>query len=93
MTVKHEVFPASRASHLDWCLPAKASLFYLKDNRMIDYIPDDESIRAFSERRSRLIQAIHAEEFSVMPGQTCRYCDYGTLCEVKKKGGGRANSH
>ncbi|MCX6699104.1 MAG: PD-(D/E)XK nuclease family protein [Methanomicrobiales archaeon] len=63
-------------------LPVKASLFYLKDNKLVDYIPDEGSITAFTERMSTMIQSIHAEQFPACPGQTCRYCDYGSLWDA-----------
>jgi DNA helicase-2/ATP-dependent DNA helicase PcrA len=66
-------------------IPVKASLFYLKDNKLMDYIPDTESITAFAERMSTLIKSIHAEQFEACPGQTCRYCDYGPLCDAQEK--------
>ncbi|MEI6842027.1 MAG: 3'-5' exonuclease, partial [Methanomicrobiales archaeon] len=66
-------------------LPVKASLFYLKDNKLVDYIPDDGSITAFTERMSTMIRSIHAEQFLACPGQTCRYCDYGSLCDAQEK--------
>jgi hypothetical protein len=31
-------------------VPVRASLYYLKDDKTIDYIPDNESIAAFKER-------------------------------------------
>ena len=36
-------------------LPVRASLYYLKDNKTIDYIPDESSIAAFRERVSAMI--------------------------------------
>jgi DNA helicase-2/ATP-dependent DNA helicase PcrA len=66
-------------------IPVKASLFYLKDNKLVDYIPDNESINAFTERMSTLIKSIHAEQFVACPGQACRYCDYGSLCDSQEK--------
>jgi len=66
-------------------IPVKASLFYLKDNKLVDYIPDTESINEFTERMSTLIKSIHAEHFEACSGQTCRYCDYGSLCDAQEK--------
>jgi DNA helicase-2/ATP-dependent DNA helicase PcrA len=66
-------------------LPLKASLFYIGDNKIVDYIPDAESIRAFSERMGNLITSVHAEQFESTPGKPCRYCDYGSLCDAKEK--------
>ena len=67
-------------------LPARASLYYLKDDKMIDYLPDDESIAVFKERLRGMIAAVCAEEFAARPSfMGCRNCDYGDLCEVGEK--------
>ena len=47
--------------------PVRASLYYLADNKMIDYIPDGESIAAFKERVQGMIAAVSAEEFVARP--------------------------
>jgi len=31
-------------------VPVRTSLYYLKDNKVVDYIPDESSIAAFRER-------------------------------------------
>ena len=63
-------------------------LYYLKDNKTIDYIPDETSIAAFRERLSGMIAAVCAEEFVAKPSfMGCKNCDYGDLCEVGEKGG------
>jgi len=68
-------------------LPARASLYYLKEDKAIDYIPDDESIAAFKERLQGMIAAVCAEEFIARPSYMgCRTCDYGDLCEVNQRG-------
>ena len=41
----------------------RASLHYLKDEKMVDYIPDESSIAAFRERVSGIIGSVCAEEF------------------------------
>jgi DNA helicase-2/ATP-dependent DNA helicase PcrA len=67
-------------------LPVRASLYYLKDDKAIDYIPDDESIAAFKERLSGMVAAVCAEEFLARPSYMgCRNCDYGDLCEAGEK--------
>ncbi len=68
-------------------LPARASLYYLKDDKMVDYIPDEESISAFRERAGVMIAAVCSEEFpakvSYMGYRTCGYTD---LCEMEGRG-------
>ena len=66
-------------------LPVKASLYYLKPNKVFDYIPDSDSIEVFTERMRTIIQSIRAEQFEPTPGKTCRNCDYGALCEAREK--------
>jgi DNA helicase-2/ATP-dependent DNA helicase PcrA len=68
-------------------LPARASLYYLKDDKAIDYIPDEESIAAFKERLQGMVAAVCAEEFVARPSYMgCRNCDYGDLCDAGEKG-------
>ena len=70
-------------------VPVRASLYYLKDDKTIDYIPDDESIAAFKERVSGMISAVCSEEFPARPSYIgCQRCDYRDLCEVGEKGEG-----
>ncbi len=67
-------------------LPVRASLYYLKDDKMIDYIPDEESIAAFRERLQGMIAAVCAEEFPARPSYMgCKNCDYTGLCEIAEK--------
>ena len=51
-------------------VPVRASLYYLKDDKTIDYIPDDESIAAFNERVAGMISAVCSEGF---PGPAVIY--------------------
>lgn len=70
-------------------LPARASLYYLRDDRMIDYIPDEESIAKFRERVHGMIAAVCAEEFGARPSYMgCQRCDYTDLCEAAGRKGG-----
>jgi DNA helicase-2/ATP-dependent DNA helicase PcrA len=67
-------------------LPARASLYYLKDDQMVDYIPDDAGILAFQEKLSAMIAAVCAEEFIATPSfMGCRHCDYTDLCDTTRK--------
>jgi DNA helicase-2/ATP-dependent DNA helicase PcrA len=68
-------------------LPERTSFFFLKDNKVVDYRPDEESIDAFREKLSGMIDAVCAEEFAATPSYSaCRFCDFGSLCEEKEKG-------
>jgi DNA helicase II / ATP-dependent DNA helicase PcrA len=69
-------------------LPVRASLYYIKDNKMIDYFPTEETIAAFEEAAKEIIAAVCAERFDPTPSfQNCRFCDYEDLCEAKEVGG------
>jgi DNA helicase II / ATP-dependent DNA helicase PcrA len=69
-------------------LPVRASLYYLKENKIVDYIPDEASIAAFRERVSGMIDSVCAEEFVAKPSFLgCKRCDYRDLCEVGEKSG------
>ena len=63
-------------------LPERATLFYLRDNKRVDYEPTVDSIVAFSELLEKLIAGILAGEFSARPDYIrCGWCPYGDLCE------------
>ena len=67
-------------------LPVRASLYFIKDNKIVDYIPDAESIAAFKERVAGMISAVCSEEFVAKPSfMGCKNCDYGDLCEGEEK--------
>jgi DNA helicase II / ATP-dependent DNA helicase PcrA len=69
-------------------VPIRASLYYLKDDKTIDYMPDEESIAAFRERVSGMISAVCLDEFPARPSYMgCQRCDYRDLCEVGEKNG------
>jgi DNA helicase-2/ATP-dependent DNA helicase PcrA len=66
-------------------LPERASLFYLKDNKLIDYLPTDESITAFSQSLEQMIGKILSGEFPAQPDyQRCGWCPYVDLCESRE---------
>jgi DNA helicase-2/ATP-dependent DNA helicase PcrA len=68
--------------HLYGRLPVRASLYYLRDDKMIDYLPGDESIAAFKERVQGMITAVCTEEFPAKVSYMgCRNCDYTDLCD------------
>ncbi len=63
-------------------LPERASLFYLADNRIIDYLPTEESIRTFSKSLEEMFGCIQAGEFPARPDyMRCQWCPYENLCE------------
>jgi len=62
-------------------VPERASLFYLKDEKMVDYHPTAESMADFRSRIEGLIAQICAEEFEARPSErNCRRCDFGEVC-------------
>ena len=69
-------------------LPQRASFYYIRDNKMVDYLPTEETVGAFAETAKTIISAVCAERFNPTPSyQTCRFCDYVDLCEKKETGG------
>ena len=63
-------------------LPARASLYFLKPDRTIDYLPTPETIETFEDRALGLINSVCADEFSPKPDfQSCKWCEYKDLCE------------
>jgi len=72
-------------------LPQRASFYYIKDNKMVDYFPTEETIGetigAFTGSVNKIISSVCAEQFGVTPSfQTCKFCDYADLCERKEVG-------
>jgi DNA helicase-2/ATP-dependent DNA helicase PcrA len=66
-------------------LPVKASLFYVKNGKIVDYIPDNEHIELQKIRLADMIDAVMTEQFPETPAyHTCRSCSYGDLCEDKE---------
>ena len=62
-------------------VPERASLFYLKEGKMVDYHPTAESMADFRSRIEGLISQICAEEFEARPSdRVCRRCDFGEVC-------------
>ncbi|MCX6690561.1 MAG: PD-(D/E)XK nuclease family protein, partial [Methanoregula sp.] len=69
-------------------LPEKAEIFYLKDGKRVPYTPTEETIGAFKETLSTLINSITSEQFPANPEyQRCQWCAYGELCESREKEG------
>jgi len=69
-------------------LPKRACFYYIKENKMVDYFPTEETVGAFAETAKSIISAVCAERFDPTPAyQTCRFCDYADLCEKKEASG------
>jgi DNA helicase-2/ATP-dependent DNA helicase PcrA len=70
-------------------LPERATLFYLKDNKVVDYQPTEETIGAFIQNIEQMIREIETGEFPARPDyQRCDWCPYGDLCESREDEGG-----
>ena len=66
-------------------LPRRASLFYVKHEKMVDYFPDNEQLEKQKTRLTSMIDAVLHERFPGNPAyQTCRFCDYEALCDEKE---------
>jgi DNA helicase-2/ATP-dependent DNA helicase PcrA len=69
-------------------LPQRASFYYIKENKMVDYFPTEETIGAFAETAKSIISSVCAERFDPTPAfQTCSKCDYVDLCGMNEAGG------
>lgn len=63
-------------------LPARASLFYLKKRKMVDYEPDPQHLEMQQARLAGIIQQVLSESFEAQPSyDACLFCGYGELCE------------
>ena len=69
-------------------LPHRASLYYVKHDKMVDYIPTQDLVEEQKTRLSEMIDNVVLERFPGMPSfQTCRSCSYQALCEEKEHTG------
>jgi DNA helicase-2/ATP-dependent DNA helicase PcrA len=50
-------------------LPQRASFYYIKDNKMVDYFPTEETIGAFTESIKEIIALVCAELFEATPSR------------------------
>ena len=62
-------------------LPAVASYLYLRETKLLPYLPSESIIGTFSERLSGVVGTILAGDFPAMQSRDCTYCDYGEICE------------
>jgi len=62
-------------------LPERATFYFVKEKKELNYSPTEETIAAFRERLSGYILRIRAGEFPERTGYGCTHCDYRMLCE------------
>ncbi|MGA9139092.1 MAG: UvrD-helicase domain-containing protein [Methanocella sp.] len=66
-------------------LPVRASLYYIKSNETVDYMPDNTCIDVQRERLEEMIRAVLDEKFEpTLSYNGCRFCDYEGICEAKE---------
>jgi len=69
-------------------LPQRASLYYVKHDKMVDYLPKRDQVEQQQARLSEMIDNVVLERFPGLPSyQTCRSCSYQSLCEEKETSG------
>jgi DNA helicase-2/ATP-dependent DNA helicase PcrA len=65
-------------------LPNRAELFFLKDGKHVHYVPNEETITAFTDTIISLIKEIISEKFTANPDFfRCKYCGYQDRCRDK----------
>lgn len=66
-------------------LPKKASLFYLKHDKMVQYEITEDQVEKVKETISEKVKSILNEEFEATPSyQVCRNCEYWDICDQKE---------
>jgi DNA helicase II / ATP-dependent DNA helicase PcrA len=66
-------------------LPQRASLYYVKHDKMVDYLPKQDHVEQQRTRLSDMIDNVVLERFPGLPSyQTCQSCSYQVLCEEKE---------
>ena len=69
-------------------LPKRVSLYYVKHDKMVDYLPTQDNVEQQQARLSEMIDNVVLEQFPALPSyQTCRSCSYQPLCEEKESTG------
>ena len=62
-------------------LPERAELFFLKDGKHVHYVPNEETITAFTDSIIKLINDINRKYFPANPDFfQCKYCGYRDRC-------------
>ena len=65
-------------------LPKKASLFYIKHNKIVPHFIEKEHLDEFKKGLEVKIDSIFDEEFDAKPEyQKCNWCDYASICDEK----------
>ena len=66
-------------------LPSSANLLYLRRENKMAYDLDSNSVAEAKKSMVELIEDILAEKFEPRPEyNTCRFCDYWSICEAKE---------
>ncbi len=65
-------------------LPAKASLFYLEKDRMVEYDITEESVAESMESIKEMAEDVLKEDFGPTPSfRSCLFCSYHSICDAK----------
>jgi len=65
-------------------LPKKASLFYIKHDKIVPHIIEEEALEEFKKTLAKTVDAIFDEKFPANPdGWKCSRCDYAAICDEK----------
>jgi len=65
-------------------LPTKASLFYLKHDKIIPYDVEKSQVNIVKDAIEDNVTAILNEEFDATPDyQTCNWCSFNNICDEK----------
>ena len=68
-------------------MPRTASLLYPERSKPLEISFDQPRMEAFQKRLKEDIGGVMKEEFRPTPSyQTCRFCDYQSMCEAKAVG-------
>ena len=78
---------AKAAEEIKGELPAKATLFYLEKDRMVEYSIINEWVEEVTKPIIHIAKKILVKNFEPIPSyQTCRFCPYSRICDVSAVG-------
>jgi len=65
--------------------PEKLVLFYVMDNKPIEFTPSQSELEKVKEKTAETIKNIKRFQFEPLPEEhNCSFCDYKNICEFKK---------
>ncbi|MBU0731635.1 ATP-dependent helicase [Patescibacteria group bacterium] len=66
-------------------LPKTLNFYYLEDNQEMEIDMDEKKLEKVEKWALDLIVGIMTTDYKATPGFDCKFCDYASICEFRKK--------